>query len=46
MITIAERRRRVVALKKAIKAKTYDMNKAIEGSAKKIADNPETLLWR
>ena len=33
-------------LKKSLKKKTYDFEKAIEKSAEKIVNNPEVLLWR
>ncbi len=37
---------KVKAIKKAIKNKTYDFDKAIKSSANKIVENPVVLLWR
>ena len=37
---------KVEMIKKAIKAKTYDLEAAIKGAAEKISDHPEALLWR
>lgn len=37
---------KVKEIKKAIKNKTYDWNKAIKGAAEKIVENPVVLLWR
>lgn len=37
---------KVAAIKKAIKDKTYDWTKAIEGAAERILNNPESLLWK
>lgn len=40
------KQRKILAIKKAIKNKSYDMDKAIKSSADKIANNPVVLLWR
>ena len=40
------RTEKVKAIKAAIKNKTYDWNKAIEGAATKIVNNPWVLLVR
>lgn len=37
---------KIKEIKEAIKNKTYDMKKAIEGAAVKISEHPEALLWR
>ena len=37
---------KVKEIKKAIKNKTYNWEKAIEHTAERICDNPESLLWR
>ena len=37
---------KIKAIKKAIKNKTYDWQKAIEDTANTIIEHPETLLWR
>lgn len=37
---------KIKEIKEAIKNKTYDMKKAIEGAAAKISEHPEALLWR
>lgn len=36
---------KVAAIKKAIKNGTYDLNKAIEQTASRIVENPQSLLW-
>ena len=36
---------KVAAIKKAIKNGTYDWNKAIEQTADRIVENPQSLLW-
>lgn len=41
-----ERQRKILAIKKAIKNKSYNMDKAIKSSADKIVKNPVVLLWR
>ena len=41
-----ERQKKILAIKKAIKNKSYNMDKAIKSSADKIARNPWTLLVR
>lgn len=41
-----ERQRKILAIKKAIKNKSYNWNKAIKSSADKIAKNPWVLLVR
>lgn len=40
------RTEKIKEIKKAIKNKTFDWDKAIEETAKKIMNNPESLLWR
>lgn len=37
---------KVEMIKKAIRAKTYDLEAAIKGAAEKILEHPEVLLWR
>lgn len=37
---------KVKELKKAIKNKSYNLNKAVEKTAEVICDHPEVLLWR
>lgn len=37
---------KVVAIKKAIKNKTYDWASAIEHTAERICECPESLLWK
>lgn len=37
---------KVEKIKKQFKDGTYDWKKAIEGTAEKILQYPETLLWR
>lgn len=44
--TIDKRVIKVAQIKAAIKNGTYDWQKAIEATAEKIIDNPESLLWR
>lgn len=34
------------SLKKDIKKKKYNLNAAIKGTAEKIVEHPEVLLWR
>lgn len=41
-----ERQRKILAIKKAIKNKSYNMDKVIKSSADKIARNPWVLLVR
>ena len=41
-----KQQKKILAIKKAIKNKSYDMNKAIKSSADKIARNPWALLVR
>lgn len=38
--------KKIVEIKKAIKNKTYDWKSAIEHTAERICEHPETLLWR
>ena len=35
-----------IEIKKAIKNGTYDLEKAIESTAEKIVDYPQSLLWK
>ena len=37
---------KVDAIKKAIKNKTYDWTSAVEHTAERICDHPESLLWK
>lgn len=37
---------KVAEIKKAIKNGTYDLEKAIENTAEKIVDYPQSLLWK
>lgn len=37
---------KIKKIKKAIKNKTYNWEKAIEKATEKILNNPEVLLWR
>ena len=37
---------KVDAIKKAIKNKTYDWASAIEHTAERICEHPESLLWK
>lgn len=41
-----ERKAELKVLRKAIKKGEYNWLKAIEGTANKIVENPESLLWR
>ena len=36
----------VAAIRKAIKNKTYDWVSAIEHTAERICEHPESLLWK
>lgn len=38
--------KKIAEIKKAIKNKTYDWKSAIEHTAERICDYPESLLWR
>jgi hypothetical protein len=37
---------KIKKLRKQIKEKTYNLEKAIEGAADRIAEYPQALLWR
>lgn len=39
------RSEKIKEIKDAIKNRTFDWDKAIEDAAKKIVENPESLLW-
>ena len=39
-------KQKIKELKKEIKNGTYDLQAAIEDTAKKIVEHPESLLWR
>ena len=39
-------KQKIKEIKKAIKNGTYDLQAAIEDTAKKIVEHPESLLWR
>ena len=41
-----KQQKKILAIKKAIKNKSYNMDKAIKSSADKIVKNPVVLLWR
>lgn len=41
-----ERKLELKALRRAIKRGQYDWTKAVEGTADKILEHPESLLWR
>lgn len=40
------RSEKIKEIKNKIKKGTFDWDKAIEETAKKIVENPESLLWR
>lgn len=40
------RSEKIKEIKESIKNGTFDWDKAIEEAAKKIVENPESLLWR
>lgn len=40
------RSEKIKEIKESIKNGTFDWNKAIEETAEKIVENPESLLWR
>lgn len=41
-----ERKLELKALRRAIKKGQYDWNKAVEDTADRVLEHPESLLWR